>query len=60
MQDMRPRLPMTLGEDERVAYMTTVVVPDRTGIKPTDYDPQEETNVLGSLSHKEPRARLAS
>jgi hypothetical protein len=29
------------AEDERVSYMATVAVHDRSGVKPMDYDPAE-------------------
>src|SRR5215472_8159755 len=30
------------AEDERVAYMATVAVLDRSGVKPIDYDPSQD------------------
>jgi hypothetical protein len=30
------------AEDERVSYMATVAVLDRSGVKPIDYDPTQD------------------
>ena len=45
------------AEDERVAYMATVAVLDRSGVKPMDYDPAQDVTPPtwdpGALTHEE-------
>ena len=41
-QAMRRLIELTEAEDERVSYMATVAVLDRSGVKPIDYDPAED------------------
>jgi hypothetical protein len=36
------RLLFMEAEDERVSYMATVAVLDRSGVKPIDYDPAQD------------------
>jgi hypothetical protein len=36
------------AEDKRVAYMATVAVLDRAGVKPIDFDPNAETAAIGT------------
>jgi hypothetical protein len=38
---MRKLIELMDAEDERVSYMATVAVLDRSGVKPMDYDPAE-------------------
>ena len=38
---MRKLIKLMDAEDERVAYMATVAVLDRAGVKPIDFDPNE-------------------
>jgi hypothetical protein len=39
---MRKLIELMNAEDERVAYMATVAVLDRSGVKPIDYDPAQD------------------
>ena len=39
---MRRLIELMDAEDERVAYMATVAVLDRSGVKPMDYDPAQD------------------
>jgi len=41
-QAMRRLIELTEAEDERVSYMATVAVLDRSGVKPIDYDPAQD------------------
>ena len=47
------------AEDERVAYMASVAVLDRAGVKPMQYGPREEEKALSSMPLEERKARLA-
>jgi hypothetical protein len=46
------------AEDERVRSVSLIAVLDRAGIKPMDYDPDEETRQLHKLPLAERKARL--
>ena len=39
---MRRLIELMEAEDERVSYMATVAVLDRSGVKPIDYDPTQD------------------
>jgi hypothetical protein len=39
---MRRLIELMDAEDERVSYMATVAVLDRSGVKPIDYDPGQD------------------
>jgi len=39
---MRRLIELMNAEDERVSYMATTAVLDRSGVKPIDYDPAED------------------
>ena len=39
---MRRLIELMDAEDERVSYMATTAVLDRSGVKPIDYDPAED------------------
>jgi hypothetical protein len=39
---MRRLITLMNAEDERVSYMATVAVLDRSGVKPIDYDPAQD------------------
>ena len=39
---MRRLIGLMEAEDERVSYMATVAVLDRSGVKPIDYDPTQD------------------
>ena len=39
---MRRLIELMNAEDERVSYMATVAVLDRSGVKPIDYDPAQD------------------
>ena len=39
---MRRLIELIDAEDERVSYMATVAVLDRSGVKPIDYDPAQD------------------
>ena len=41
-QAMRRLIEFMHAEDERVSYMATVAVLDRSGVKPIDYDPAQD------------------
>jgi hypothetical protein len=41
-QAMRRLIELMEAEDERVSYMATVAVLDRSGVKPIDYDPTQD------------------
>ena len=41
-QAMRRLIELMHAEDERVSYMATVAVLDRSGVKPIDYDPAQD------------------
>ena len=41
-QAMRRLIELMEAEDERVSYMATVAVLDRSGVKPIDYDPAQD------------------
>jgi hypothetical protein len=56
---MRKLIKLMDAEDERVAYMATVAVLDRAGVKPIDFDPNEEAKAMSGLSIAERKARLA-
>ena len=56
---MRKLIKLMDAEDERVAYMATVAVLDRAGVKPIDFDPNEAANALNGMSIAERKARLA-
>jgi hypothetical protein len=56
---MRKLIKLMDAEDERVAYMATVAVLDRAGVKPIDFDPNEAVNALNGMSIAERKARLA-
>ena len=56
---MRKLIKLMDAEDERVAYMATVAVLDRAGVKPIDFDPNEAANALNEMSIAERKARLA-
>ena len=47
------------AEDERVAYMASVAILDRAGVKPKEYDPGEEQKALARMPLEERKARLA-
>jgi hypothetical protein len=56
---MRKLITLMDARDERVAYMATVAVLDRAGVRPTDYDPQADLKALDALPLEERRAQLA-
>jgi hypothetical protein len=41
-QAMRRLIELMHAEDERVSYMATTAVLDRSGVKPIDYDPAQD------------------
>ena len=41
-QAMRRLIELMNAEDERVSYMVTTAVLDRSGVKPIDYDPAQD------------------
>ena len=41
-QAMRRLIELMNAEDERVSYMATTAVLDRSGVKPIDYDPAQD------------------
>jgi hypothetical protein len=41
-QAMRRLIELMEAEDERVSYIATVAVLDRSGVKPIDYDPAQD------------------
>ncbi len=45
-------------EDSRVAYLAMVAVLDRAGIRPIDFDPDEETREIHKLPLEQRKARL--
>jgi hypothetical protein len=47
------------AEDERVRSVCIVAVLDRAGVKPIDFDPDEEAKAMSGLSIAERKARLA-
>ena len=47
------------AQDERVKSVALVAVLDRAGIRPIDYDPNEQFNRYDNMSLEEKRARLA-
>jgi hypothetical protein len=47
------------AEDERVRSVCLTAVLDRGGVKPIDFDPNEETNAMSGASIAERKARLA-
>jgi hypothetical protein len=55
---MRKLIKLMDAEDERVAYMATVAVLDRAGVKPKEYDRREELQALSILPLEERKARL--
>ena len=52
-QAMRRLIELTEAEDERVSYMATTAVLDRSGVKPIDYDPAQEVTPPGALTPEE-------
>ena len=46
------------AQDERVAYMASVAVLDRAGVKPQEFDPREAEKALSKLPLEERKARL--
>jgi hypothetical protein len=47
------------AEDERVAYMASVAVLDRAGVKPMEYDDREAQKAFSSIPLEQRKARLA-
>ena len=52
-QAMRRLIELMNAEDERVSYMATTAVLDRSGVKPIDYDPAQEVTPPGALTPEE-------
>ena len=54
---MRKLIALMDAEDEQVSYMATVAVLDTSGVKPIDYDPNEEKTAppldLGKQTYEE-------
>lgn len=55
---MRKLIKLMDAEDQRVAYMATVAVLDRAGVKPKEFDSSEEQRALSRLPLEERKARL--
>ena len=52
-QAMRRLIELMNAEDERVSYMATTAVLDRSGVKPIDYDPAQDVTPPGALTPEE-------
>jgi hypothetical protein len=55
---MRKLIKLMDAEDERVAYMATVAILDRAGVKPKEFDSSEEQRAVSRLPLEERKARL--
>ena len=56
---MRRLIELMDAVDERVAYMASVAVLDRAGVKPMEHDPREEEKALSVIPLEERKVRLA-